>query len=725
MKPSAVVRLIRIPLVGVTALVSMLGAPIRAQTAPSSLTYPPTPRGSQSDDLDGVHVADPYRWLENVRSPEVQAWIAAQNALTESYLATLPRRREIQRRVAHAWAYPKFSTPFGAGEALFFYENSGVENHAALYVQDRPNSPPRVLIDPNAFSRDGLIAIIDQSPSPEGRYLAYAVSRQGSARRAIRIRDVRTGQDQVDELHGIVGPALSWTRDERGFFYACSDSSVAAAPSNPLEPFGRQRIFYHRLGERQTDDRLIYDDPRYSNGQLRADVSADGEYLVVVASNGIHLQSRMSFIDLDNPKHPNLGAPIVKLFDDGDAEYDFVGNNGPVFFIRTTKDAPRARLVAVDINAPDENNWTTVIRESYDPLLAVRRVDDRLIAHRLHDAHSVLELYTLNGGARGTIPLPGNGTVAEINGRPEYRELYFQYTAIVQPPVIYKYDLETRAAVAYKQSPADTTLLGYETTQLYFTSKDGTRVPMFLTARRGITLDGTHATLLTGVGSFGYAATPVFAPAIAAWLELGGIYAVANVRGGGEYGRAWHESAIGVHKQTAADDFISAAQFLIDQRYTRASMLAAVGQGAGGLLVGMGMTQHPELFGAAVLDAPLLDMVRFNRFTVGQSWTPEFGSPDKPAELRALLSYSPLQSVRASQRYPATLIVVGDHDEVMTPVHSYKFAASLQAVQGNSSPALLRVDIGAGSGPATPSTKQIALDGDRLAFLVTALHVVR
>ena len=724
MKLSAVVRQILLGL-SVAALAAFFGATINAQTPSPTLKYPPTPRGSQSDDVNGVHVADPYRWLENTTSPEVQTWVAAQNTVTKSYLAALPRRGEIQALVAQAWAYPKFTAPFGAGGALFFYENSGVENQAALYVQDQANSAPRVLIDPNAFSRDGMIAVVDQAPSPGGHFLAFAVAIQGSAWRTVQIRDVHTGRNLGDELHGIKESPLAWTQDERGFFYTRSDLSGAVAPPLPLAPEEAPRVFYHRLGHPQTDDQMIYDDPRQADSRLRADVSADGEYLVIAASNGVHTQSRMYFIDLNNPAHPNLGAPIVNLFDACDAEYDFVGNNGPVFFIRTTKDAPRGRLVAVDINSPDENQWTTIVRETYDPLVTVRRVDDRLVAHRLHDAHSVLELYTLTGAPRGTIPLPGIGTVSEMNGRSDFRELYFRYDAFLQPPVIYKYDFGTKVAVAYRDAPADTALFRYETTQLYFASKDGTRVPMYITARRGMALDGTHPTLLTGIGSFGRTATPVFSPAVAAWLKLGGIYAVANVRGGGEYGRGWHDSAMGVQKQVAADDFSGAARFLIDQRYTRPSMLAVAGRGAGGLLAGMAITQHPELFGAAVLDAPLLDMARFNRFTVGPSWTSEFGSPDTPAELRALLGYSPLHNLRANIRYPATMIAVGDHDEVVTPIHSYKFAARLQAVQGGDPAAVLRVDTDVGFGPGTPTAKLMALDVDRLTFLVNALHSER
>jgi prolyl oligopeptidase len=381
----------------------------------------------------------------------------------------------------------------------------------------------------------------------------------------------------------------------------------------------------------------------------------------------------------------------------------------------------------VDINSPDPDHWTTVVRETHDPLIGALRVDDRIVAHRLHDAHSVLELYSFDGGARGIVPLPGSGigTVSEINGRSENREFYFAYSSVLQPPSIYRYDFDGKSAISYRSARPDTALAQYETTQLFFSSKDGTRVPLFITTRRGIALDGTHPTLLSGDGAFQASSTPTYSPLVAAWLESGGVYAVANVRGGGEDGRAWHEAATGARKQTSFDDFMAAAEFLVDQRYTRPSLLAISGRGNGGLLVGATMTQRPDFFAAALIDAGLLDMVRFNRFTGGGSWTREYGSPDNPSDLRALLTYSPLQRLKAGTAYPATLVTVGDHDEVFTPIHSYKFVATLQASQAGPAPALLHVVNDAGFGPGTPLEKELASDADRLAFLFGVLHLAR
>jgi len=709
------------------AFVSLCSGALGAQTW-SPLKYPPTPRGAQVDELNGLRVADPYRWLEAVTSPEVHDWVTAQGAVTESYLSRVPHRADVAERVRRLALYPKLRAPFAGGERLFYYENSGMENQPALYVQDRRDLPARVLIDPNAFSHDGLIAIVDQAASPDGRYLAYAVSTQGSAWREVRVRDVRSGQDLDDDLRGIKHSPLAWTRDERGFFYVRSDPAVTSPP-NPLAPDGRDRLYYHRLGKRQSDDRLMFEAADHPDWRLRADVSEDGQYLVIAARPGAGTESpnRLYFIDLDNPKHPNLGAPIVKLFDAGDALYEFISSTGPLFFIRTTKDAPRARVVAVDINSPDTDHWTTVVRETYDPVIGALRVDDRIVAHRLHDAHSVLELYSFDGGARGVVPLPGAGigTVAEINGCGDDREFYFTYSSVLEPPSVYRYGLDERTAVSYRTARGDTALARYETTQLFYSSKDGTRVPLFITARRGIALDGTHPALLSGDGAFNTSSTPRYSPMIAAWLESGGVYAVADVRGGGEYGRAWHDAATGARKQTSFDDFIAAAEFLVDQRYTRPSMLAMSGRGNGGLLVGAALTQRPELFAAALIDAGLLDMTRFDRFTGAAAWTREYGSPDNSADLRALLAYSPLQRLKAGTTYPATLLTVGDHDEVFTPVHSYKFAAALQASQAGAAPELLRVVSNAGFGPGTPLGQELAVDADRLTFLFGALHLPR
>jgi prolyl oligopeptidase len=704
------------------ALYALSADVVGAQARATVPAYPPTSRGQQVDDIGGTRVSDPYRWLEATSSPAVRSWIAAQNGVTEAFLGQSPRRKEIRDLLTRTWNYSRVSAPLSAGDRLFFFENGGLENQPSLHVRDRAESPARILVDPNAFSNEGFIAIVDQSPSPDGRYLAYSVSTLGSAARLVRIRDVKTAQDLSEELKGVKDSSVSWTHDERGFFYVRSDQA-GAAPGTRAK--ARETVLYHRAGRAQSTDQVIYENTDHPEWELRVRISQDGQYLLIEPRPGGDQHNRLYLIDLDNPSKPNLRAPLVTLFDVDDALYEFVANEGPVFYLRTTKGAPHGRLVAVDINTPDANQWTTVIRETLDPLVDVTRIEDRFVAHRLHDAHSVLELYALDGASRGTIPLPGVGTVSELHPRTEYREIYFTFTSVLQPPTPYRYDIDAKNLTSYVDMQADSTFSAYETTQLSFTSKDGTRVPMFITARRGIRLDGTHAALLTGGGGFNASMTPAFAPDVAAWLALGGIYAVANVRGGGENGRAWHDAAVGARKQTAIDDLIAAAEFLISQRYTKSPLLAVTGRGTAGLVAAAALTQRPQLFGAAVLDDGLFDMLRFPYLETGTSWVSEYGSPDRAADLHALAAYSPLHAVTTDTWYPPTLLTVGDHDEVIAPSNSYKFAASLQHVQAQSGPTLLRVDPDAGYGPGLPTGKLIALDTDRLTFLVTALHVAR
>jgi prolyl oligopeptidase len=708
--------------------------PPRVCLAQAPLAYPPAHRGTGTVDVAGAAVADPYAWLENTGSGDVRVWVTEQNALTDRYLANAPDRERIAQLLRSRWR-PTPQPPFSAGERVFFYQDSALANQPALYVRDRPELPPRPLLEPTAFSNEGLIAVVAQAASPDGRYLAYAVSTQGSSWRTVRVRDVRTAQDLPEELQGVRNTPLAWTHDSRGFFYIRSDIGRSDAPANPLASQGREQILYHRAGHRQSDDQLIFDASDHPQWRLGITLSDDGEYLVIAARAGAEPQNRLYFVDLADAGHPSLRAPLVRLFDLADATYDFVSSYGPLFFIRTDKDAPHGRLVAVDINDPDEARWTTVVRETYDPLVGAIRVDDRLVVHRLHDAHSVLELHALDGGNRGAVTLPGVGTVSQLTAGHD-RQFYFTFQSFLEPPVVYRYDLDARLTVPAAPAPAapDTTLSAFETTQLFFTSGDGTRVPMFITARRGITLDGAHATLLAADGTFGRSMTPAYSPAVAAWLEMGGIYAVANVRGGGEYGRAWRDAGSGMRRQTAVNDLLAAAQFLVDQRYTRSSLLAVTAQGAGALVAGDAIARRPELFAAALFDAGLLDLATLPQFGAAADWQAEFGWPQASAahDARALLALSPLEQVRAGVRYPATLLTVGENDDVTTIVPTLKFAAALQwaeagAGAGAAAPPveLVHVEYNAGHGPGTPTAKELAVDGDRLAFLAATLGAPR
>ena len=706
-----------------SSLLACLSSAAGAQQGGLVLRYPPTTRGAQADEVGGIRAADPYRWLENVSSSDVRAWVSAQNAVTEGYLAALPRRKEIadrlgvfmQRRVTHP--------PFAGGERIFFSERTGVDNQPVVFVQDHPETRPRVLLDPNAFSQDGLIAIVDRAASPDGRYLAYGVSIQGSSSRTIHVRDVRTTQDLTDNVRGVKQAPIGWTADSRGFF--CLRTLTAPGSSDALAPDGRQQLIYHRVGRGPEDDQVIFEAPDHPDWRLDAKVSEDGQYVVIALTPKTEPRTRLYFIDLDKPDRPNLRAPVVKLFDTGDAFYEFVSSDGPLFFVRTNKNAPRGRVVAVDINAPDENHWTNVVRETFDPLVGAVRVGNRIVAHRLRDGRSTLDLYAFDGGARGAVPVPGIGTVSELTPLRDKGELYFTYSSFLQPPEVLHYDIDSRAETVFRESPVDTTFNTYETTQLFYTSKDGTRIPLFITARRGLTLNSTRPTLLAvGDAAFGEPASLGYSPMISTWLSLGGIYAVADVRGGGEFGRIGHEAAMGSRKQTSVDDLVSAAAFLVDQRYTRPSLLGLVGGGFGGIAVGGAVTQRPDLFAAASINGGLLDLARFNRFGAGWTWVSEFGSPTDPGSLRSLLAVSPLHNVQAPGRYPAVLVSASEHDDLVPAFHSYKFAAALQYGQTGQGPELLRVESDAGIEIAMPANKQTTREADRLTFLLSGLRTL-
>jgi prolyl oligopeptidase len=605
--------------------------------------------------------------------PHDRRWADAQTALTEAYLGRDPRRPEIATRLARTAGFLRVDPPRRGGERLFFLQQAATDPQPVLYVQDRADTPVRVLVDPAALARDGSVSIAQYQPSPDGRLVAYGVSVHGSIWRRVLVRDVRTRQDLDDELRGITDAPLAWTLDARGFFYIRTDSLPAAAPGTPARE-GRQRLYYHRTGHAQSDDDLIFEDPSHPGVRLRADVSADGQYLVIALGAPGESKNRMAFIDLDNPKRPNLRAPLVTLFDTADALYEFVANEGPIFFIRTTQGATRTRVVAVDINAPSERHWTTILPETYDPLIAVRRVDDRFVALRLRDGRSVLEVDALDGQPRGTVALPSDGTVEGLSGRASDRELYFTFSSTLQRPTTFRFDLDTQTSFPFRDVPPDSALEGFETTRLYFTSADGTRIPMSVTARRGMTLAGNEPTLLDVDGVFGRANVPRYSPFVSTWLQHGGIYAVPEVRD--------------------ARDLVAAAEFLIGQRYTQPAQLGLTAHGAAGSIAGAALVQRPDLFGAAAID----------------------GGVFAPARAAA-------DSARPPQRFPPTLLTAGEWDDRVPAAESYEFAAALQAALApNAGPVLLRADPATGPSFSAPLARQLAADADRLTFLIGALR---
>ena len=732
-------------------LLPLLLAAQLAGAQATSLTYPTTRRADQVDVLHGVSVADPYRWLEDTDSPETRAWIEAQNALTFGWLATIPERPRIVERLTELWNYARYGLPFKEGGRYFWFENSGLQNQSVLYVQQGPNGSPRVLIDPNTLSSDGTVALSSTVPSENGRLLAYAIARSGSDWNEIRVRDVATGRDLPDTLKWVKFSGISWTRDSRGFFYSRYD---APASGNALQNVNRfHKIYYHRVGTSQTADELVYDRADQPDWLLNGEVSDDGQYLIIHVSEGTDSRNRLYFKDLASPGRPRINAPVVRLIDRLEASYSFVGNNGTEFVIRTNKNAPRERLIGIDINNPREDAWRTLIPESRDLLQSAAFVGNRLITRYLQDARASIRFYvppeellrgpgrpegpggTRRGGVSGTISgvmpggnyrlereleLPGPGMV-NFSGDRGDREMFYSFTSYLYPTTIFRYDIRSGVSAVFRSARVDFDPSQYETKQVFYESKDGTRVPMFITARKGIVLDGNNPTILYGYGGFNISQTPGFSIANLLWLEMGGVYAVANIRGGGEYGREWHDAGKLANKQNVFDDFIAAAEYLQRERYTSPAKLAISGGSNGGLLVGAVANQRPELFGAALPAVGVMDMLRFHKFTIGWAWTSDYGSPDKPAEFRVLHAYSPLHNVKPGARYPATLITTADHDDRVVPGHSFKYAAALQAAQGGPAPILIRIETKAGHGAGKPTSKQIEEAADRFAFLVRSL----
>jgi prolyl oligopeptidase len=703
------------------AAVLLVGSTLAAQSPhpATPLRYPATPTVDQVDNYHGTSIADPYRWLETTDSPQTRVWIQAQNELTFGYLGSIPERERIEARLTELWNYPKYGVPFKRGRDYFFFENSGLQNQSVLYVQRSLRGQPRVLLDPNKLSTDGTVAITALDVSDDGEYIGYGLSASGSDWQEFRIREVASGRDLSDRLRWIKFSGLSWTRDGKGFFYSRYDEPK---DGNALLSVNRnQKLYYHARGTPQSRDVLIYERPDQPDWGFRAQVTEDGQYVIITVWQGTDRRNRLYYIDLGSARSPKVDNPVVKLLDDFDASYEFVGNTGTVFYVRTDLEAPRGRLIAIDIDQRARQNWKPIIRESTDALTDVSLVGNHFVANYLRHARSHVRFHTLTGAVVDTLELPGLGTVGGLNGRREDSEMFYSFTSFLHPTTIFRYDFRGERSEVFKQPKLDFDASRYETRQVFYTTKDGTRVPMFITARRDIALDGTNPTYLYGYGGFNIAMTPSFAAHRLVWLEMGGVYAVANLRGGGEYGKEWHEAGTKERKQNVFDDFIAAAEHLIAERYTSPSKLVIQGGSNGGLLVGAAMTQRPDLFAVALPAVGVMDMLRFHKFTIGWAWVSDYGSADDSTQFEYLRKYSPLHNLRAGTQYPATLVTTADHDDRVVPGHSFKFAAALQAAQAGPAPVLIRIETKAGHGAGKPTSKAIEERADELAFVVRNL----
>ncbi len=707
-----------------TLALALMASTITTQTAGAQerIRYPETRKVDVVDDYHGTKVADPYRWLEDTDAPETKAWIDAQNEITFAHLGQIPERGAIRERLTRLWDYPKYGLPFREGGLYFFLKNDGLQNQAVLYVQPSLDAEPRVLLDPNTLSADGTVALSGAAVSHDARYLAYSTSSGGSDWQELFVRDVATGRDLEDHVRWAKFTGLSWTKDGRGFFYSRFPEPVEG--EQLLQQNHDHKLYYHVVGTPQSEDRLIYERPDQPEWGFNAEITEDGRYALIYVWHGTDPKNRLYYVDLKDPASPDLSSPVVRLLDDFDAAYSVVGNDGPVLYVQTDLDAPRQRIVAIDLRDPAREKWRTIVPESEDVLQGATIVGGKLVTLYLKDASSRVRFYTLEGEPAGELELPGLGSVAGIAGKPDSPELFYAFTSFLYPTTIFRYDVDAGTNEVF-QAPQ---LEGfdpsqYETKQVFYTSKDGTRVPMFITHRKGIALDGTNPTYLYGYGGFNVSLTPAFSITNLAWLEMGGVYAQPNLRGGGEYGEEWHLAGTKERKQNVFDDFIAAAEYLIAEGYTSPEKLAIGGGSNGGLLVGAAMTQRPELFAVAHPAVGVMDMLRFHKFTIGWAWVSDYGSPDDPEAFPYLHAYSPLHNLKPGTCYPATLVTTADHDDRVVPGHSFKFTARLQEVQSCDKPVLIRVETRAGHGAGKPTSKQIEEAADVLAFRVKHLGV--
>lgn len=696
---------------GVPAAVA---APLCA-TGPA-VSYPVSRTVDQKDDYHGVSVADPYRWLEDANSAETQAWVEAQNKLTQSYLAQIPRREAIKQRLTQLWNYERFSVPFKEGGRYFYSRNDGLQNQAVLYTMKSMSDTPHLLLDPNTLAADGTVALAGLAVSPNGKYLAYSIAASGSDWNEIKVRDIDTGKDTEDHIKWVKFSNTAWLRDGSGFFYSRYDEPKEATKLADVNYF--QKLYFHKLGTPQSADTLVYDRPDHKDWGFGAEVTEDGRYLIITASQGTAHKNRLYYKDLSKKD-----AKVTPLLEDFDAAYDFIANDGPVFWFRTDRMAPKSRIITIDTRNPSGENWKEVLPESAQTLVSASIVNNQLLVNYLSDAHGQVKVFDLKGKFLHDVELPGIGSVSGFGGKRGEHETFYAYTSFTTPTTIYRYDLKTGKSNVYRQPKVDFNPADFETRQEFFTSRDGTRVPMFIVSKKGMKLDGSNPTYLYGYGGFNISLTPSFSVANLAWVEMGGVYVMANLRGGGEYGEAWHTAGTKLQKQNVFDDFIGAAQWLVDHKVTSPAKLSIGGGSNGGLLVGAAMTQRPDLFAAAVPQVGVMDMLRFHKFTIGWAWTSDYGSSDNAAEFQALYKYSPLHNLKPGTCYPATLITTADHDDRVVPAHSFKFAAAAQAAQAGAAPVLIRIDTKAGHGAGKPTTKLIEEVADRWGFLSRELHM--
>jgi prolyl oligopeptidase len=678
------------------------------------LVYPQAAKVEHVDDYHGTPVSDPYRWLEDPDSEETKAWVEAENKVTFAYLEAIPARERIKERLTQLWDYEKYGVPFKKGERYFYFKNDGLQNQSVLYTLTNLDGEPTVLLDPNILSEDGTVALAGLSISENGKLLAYSLSTSGSDWQEWKVREVESSQDLADDLKWSKFSGASWTQDSKGFFYSRYDEPNETTKLQDANYF--QKLFYHHLGTSQSEDVLVYERPDQKEWGFSGDVTEDGTYLIISVWKGTDSKNLVFYKDLST-----TDAPVVELINTFEANYSFIDHEGSVFWFQTDLEAPRGRAIALDISKPDRENWREIVPQAAETLGGIGVLNNQFVASYLKDAHTQIKIFNLDGSFVREVLLPGLGSASGFGGKREDTETFYSFTGFTTPNTIYRYDMVSGKSTIFRQPNVDFDPNAYETKQVFYKSKDGTKVPMFITHKKDLKLDGNNPTYLYGYGGFNASMTPGFSVSSLVWMEMGGVYALPNLRGGGEYGEDWHQAGIKLKKQNVFDDFIAAAEWLIAQRYTSPAKLAIGGGSNGGLLVGACMTQRPDLFGAALPAVGVMDMLRFQKFTIGWAWVADYGSSDNAQEFKALYAYSPLHNLKPGTAYPATLITTADHDDRVVPAHSFKFAATLQEAHQGEAPVLIRIETKAGHGAGKPTTKVIEEAADRWAFLVKTL----
>jgi len=678
-----------------------------------SLSYPATRKVEQTDSYHGSSVADPYRWLEDDHSADTKAWVQAQNAVTDQFLAAMPQRLPVRRLYTELYNFEKFGLPFKEGGRYFWTRNDGLQQQSVLYTASALAAQPAVALDPNQLSNDGTVALSGYAASRDGKLLAYGSSKAGSDWQTWRVRDLASGRDLPDTLEWVKFSGAAWTPDGKGFFYARYDAPAEGAALTGSNYF--QKLYYHRLGTPQANDTLVASNPQEKEWGFGAEVSDDGKLVYITVWKGGNKNGLMVLPLSKGAYSGGEPKPVTLAFD---AEYVPVSSSGSTLIVKTNQDAPRGRLIAIDLKGSGKQAWKTLVAEGSDALTGASAVGGRLLLRYLRDASTLVRIHGMDGRALGEVALPGVGTASGFAGRSDDAETFFVYTSLNSPATIYRYEVATNKASLFKRPQTAFDAEQFETRREFVTSKDGTRFPIFIAHKKGLKLDGSNPTLLYGYGGFNAAMTPGYNVTAATWMKMGGVYVLASIRGGGEYGAAWHEAGTKLKKQNVFDDFIAAAEWLIANKFTQPAKLAINGGSNGGLLVGAVVNQRPELFGAAVPQVGVMDMLRFHKFTIGWAWVPDYGSSENAEEFKALLAYSPLHNIQSGGKpYPAILVTTGDHDDRVVPAHSFKYTAALQAAETGSAPKLIRIETQAGHGAGKPTSKIIEERADMLAFI--------